>query len=303
MPPTRIDGRGLVIVLAPGAPPSLLESVRSVLETDELIEKLPPVAKPGVNARLALLEVDARRFVIKRYTWPFIDAVRTFGHGTRARNEYESLEVLEPLVPAPVRPMAWAEKRSLGFASRSVLVTELLADAVDLKTWRLGFVNGQRPTEERDRLVAQLPELAKLVRRLHDAGFHARTAFHKNVLWRPKAEAREAFSFLDLPFGSRRTPPLPDKLRLVDLACLDKDASMILSRSQRLRLFLVYSEKAALDPADRSALKRVAALTARRAHTTFFWGLERRMKRSFKRTALGKLLTGRDPDAKNHNAG
>ena len=238
---------------------------------------------------------------MKRYTWPFIDAVRTLGHGTRARSEFEALESLEPLVPTPVRPIAWGEKRSLGFASRSVLVTELLDGAVDLKTWRLGFVNGQRSVSERDRLVAALPELARLVARLHDAGFHARTAFHKNILWRPDAEPAKAFAFLDLPFASLRAGPLAKKRRLVDLACLDKDASMILSKSQRVRLYLAYVGRDELLPEDRGTLKRVATLTARRAHATFFWSLERRMKRSFKRTALGKLLTGRDPDRKDRN--
>jgi len=295
--PTRIAERGRVLVLAPGAPAALEGLVRSLLESDEVLDRLAPIGRPGVNSRIGAVVLGERRYALKRYAWPLVDAVRTLGHGTRARAEFEALAVLEGLVPIPVRPLAWGEKRSLGFASRSVLVTEVLEGAVDLKTWRLGFVHGERAASERAALLEALPALARLLRRLHDEGFHAGTALHKNVLWRPAAPPQEAFSFLDLPFASRFSGPLPERSRLADLACLDKDSRMVLSSSERLRFFLAYRGRLRLEPGDRAALQTIASLRARREHSTFFWGLERRVKRFVKRTVLGRFFTGRDPDA------
>lgn len=298
--------RGVRIGLAPCAPPALEVIVRSLLATDEPLEGLEPLGTPGQNTRLAKLVVETgegpRRYAVKRYAWPILAAVRTFGHATRARSEFQALEALEPLVPSPIRAAAWGEKRALGFALRSVLVTELLEDAIDLKAWRLAFARGERPRAERERLVAALPELARLMRRLHDAGFFAANAFQKNVLWRPHAPASEAFSLVDLPFARRSRRPLAARRRLYDLACLDKDASMVLSSSERLRFFLAYEGRPSLEPGDRARLRRVSRERARREHATFFSRIERSVKKTLKRTSVGKLLVGRDPEERNRKS-
>jgi hypothetical protein len=298
-PRSRPPREGVRLGLAASAPPELEELVRSLLASDEVLDRLEPLGTPGLHTRLAKFVVETgsgpRRYAVKRYAWPFLAALRTWGHGTRARSEFSALEALEPLVPVPVRAAAWGERRALGFALRSVLVTELLEDAIDLKAWRLSFARGDRSRGERERLVQSLPELARLLRRIHDAGFFAANAFQKNVLWRPDAPAAESFSLVDLPFARCTGRPLSRRRRVYDLACLDKDASMVLSSSERLRFFLAY-EGRPLEAGDRGVLARVASERVRRAHATFFSRIERSVKKSLKRTSLGKLLTGRDPE-------
>lgn|SRR5579883_1178941 len=294
--------RGMSTGLASYAPTELDAIVRRVLASDDLLEGLEPLGTPGLHTRVVKLELATpegpRRYALKRYEWSFLVAIRTLGHGTRARSEFETLLALAPLVPAPVRAAAWGERRSLGLARRSVLVTELLEDAIDLKAWRLAFGRGERSAEERTRLAAALPELARLLRRLHDSGFFAANAFQKNVLWRPDADAHEAFAFVDLPFARLGRGPLGERRRVYDLACLDKDAESVVSASTRLRFYLAYAGRPSLESGDKRVLARVARERVRRAHATFFSRIERAVKKRFKRTALGKLITGRDPESR-----
>jgi hypothetical protein len=297
--------RGHHVVVAPDAPASLERIVHSLLASDEPFRDLEPLASPGLNSRVAKLALETaagtRSFAVKLYAWSPLTSLRTFARATRARTEFETLEVLASFAPAPVRAAAWGERRALGFASRSVLVTEFLPDAVSLKSWRLAFARGERPAEERERLVAALPELVRFMRCLHDSGFFARNAFQKNVLWRPSAPAAEAFSLVDLPFARLGRGPLSLRRRIYDLACLDKDASMVLSSSERLRLYLAYVGRGESESGDRSVLRRIARERSRRAHATFFSGIERGLKKHLKRTRVGKLLTGRDPEQRSRN--
>jgi hypothetical protein len=292
---------GRRVYLAPGAPPELGAVVEAVLESDSALSAHDPIGLPGVQTLLVLIELPQvvgppRRYALKRYAAPLVFAFRSLLRTSRARREHESLTVLTGFSPAAVRPAAWAERRILGVCFRSVLVTELLEDAIDLKTWRLAWNRGERPAGEREKLAAGLPELARLVRRLHDAGFFAANAFHKNILWRPLEPAARAFSFVDLPFARKSRWPLGWRRRLYDLACLDKDSPMALRASERLRFYLAYLGRDALEPADKARLRKLARLRAQREHATFLSATSRGVKKWFKRTSLGHFLTGRDPE-------
>jgi hypothetical protein len=276
---------------------SLRTILAKFLEHEDALAKLPPLGTPGLRSRVGVLEHAGARYAVKRYDYPLVYAARTLGIRSRARREFEALAAIAPLVPVPVRPVAWGELRTCGLAFRSLVVTELLPGAIDLKAWRLAFEKGQRPEGERAKLVAALPELARLVRRLHENGVFGATLFEKNVLWRPAAEAREAFSFIDLPFARKRSKPLDRAHAAYDLACLDKGARPVLRRTERLALYLAYQGRERLQEEDRDLLERVERDRIRREHGTWLRWRLRLLKKRVKRTAAGKLLTGRDPDA------
>ncbi|MBI3725508.1 hypothetical protein HY251_16380 [bacterium] len=263
---------------------------------------LEPLGEPGLRSRVAKVSLDGRAYAVKRYEYPTLYAARTLLRRSRARREFEALALLAPLVPAPVRPAAWGERRTLGLAFRSLVATEFLEDAQDLKSLRIDFHHGRKTGEERERLVRALPELARVVRRLHEAGFFAATLFEKNVLWRRDAPPAQAFSLIDLPFAEKRAAPLDPARAAYDLACLDKGARFVLRASERLSLYLAY-KGSALDESDRSFLARVARERARREHATFFSSFLQKAKKRAKRTAAGKLATGRDPELRHRKQG
>lgn len=287
----------LHVEVAPGSPASLAPFLTRVLAEDGVLEALEPLGTPGLRSRVARVELDGKRYAVKRYDYPLLYAARTVGRRSRARREYEALAAIAPLVRVPVRPAGWGELRKVGLAFRSLVATELLEGAVDLKAWRIAFEKGTRPAGERERLVAALPELLRMVRRLHDAGVFAATLFEKNVLWRPAAAAGEAFSLIDLPFARKGAAPLLWARVAYDLACLDKGARGVLTRTERLRLFLVHRGHDALDAEDRALLARIDRDRTRREHGTWLRWRLRLLKKRVKRTAAGRLVTGRDPEA------
>jgi tRNA A-37 threonylcarbamoyl transferase component Bud32 len=87
---------------------------------------------------------------------------------------------------------------------------------------------------------------------------HAHGFAHNDLKWRNLLvnPAGELF-FIDCPTGSFWWGPLLDYRVIKDLACLDKVASQVLSRSQRLRFYLLYSQHVRLDAADRVRIRRI----------------------------------------------
>ncbi len=98
-------------------------------------------------------------------------------------------------------------------------------------------------------------QIARLTRTLHDAGFA-----HNDLKWRNllvDGGPSPTVYLIDCPSGSYYRGTILDYRIVKDLACLDKLASKTLSRSQRLRFYLDYTQNSRVDNGDRQRIAKI----------------------------------------------
>jgi tRNA A-37 threonylcarbamoyl transferase component Bud32 len=180
---------------------------------------------------------DMRRVIYKRFrvtAWsdPWLSLVRRspalrswlHGHGLRER-----------CLPTP-RPLAVFHAYRRGLACEGYLLTEKVADAVDLH----GYVAGLDPLSTIDRsasLHSRIEQVARLVRELHRRRLSHRDLKASNIL----VSGTEQLSLIDL-VGVARYQTLVRERRVKDLARLNASfhQSAALTRTDRLRFLRVY---------------------------------------------------------------
>ena len=98
-------------------------------------------------------------------------------------------------------------------------------------------------------------QLAKGTRTLHDHHFTHNDLKWRNLLVNERAE----LFFIDCPVGTFWWGPLLSYRIVKDLACLDKVASKVLSRTQRLRFYLQYRGRQRLSVGDKKRIRQIVA--------------------------------------------
>lgn len=251
-------------------------------------DALPLIAETR-RSRVVRLEVGGQRLVLKRYVEPGVFLLRTFLRASRARREAAALELVARAVPGnPVRPVAWAERRRLGFVRHSWLVTTELTDSISLR--RLKHLAGAEREAVRATVLDVLP---RHVADLHRGGVFAQNLHAKNVLVQP---ATGGLGFIDLP-RARAVRAVSRGQRVYDLACLTKELRRSLPPDDLRRFFTRYVEAAGLDlpPAElQEAVARRADLLDNR---TPLAGALHGLRKWLKRTWLGQLVIGHRYDA------
>ncbi len=151
-------------VFASGAPRAALAQVLEALGRGEDPARAV-VVKRSTTRHLVRLELsDGTAVYVKRYI------TRTPGAGlrsllgrSRAAQEYRNLVRLRALGLPAVEPLCFAERRHWRWLRDAVLVTRVVPDALRLDEHFERLDAATRP--------AVIDELARLVRRLHDAGW------------------------------------------------------------------------------------------------------------------------------------
>jgi hypothetical protein len=261
--------------------PALRAALEDLLVKDTVAD-LPRMATTRRSV-VGRLEVDGLRLVVKRYHEPGLFLLRAFFRASRARREVAALEVVSAVVPNPVRPVAWAERRVAGFRPRSLVVTTEMLGASSLRALR--HLAGPEREAVRALVLEQLP--AK-VAALHAARIVAWNLHAKNVLVDPAARA---IGFIDLPAAAVH-PRIGPRERVHDLACLWKELRHSLDAADMQRFLADYARALGGpdDPADLAV--RVAARADTLDNRTPLAGVVHGLRKRLKRTRLGELLTG-----------
>ena len=195
------------------------------------------------------VELEGVRYYVKRY-WAAGKGLRRYFGRPRIKAEWQNLRHFAAWGIPTAEIVAYGLERRAGAFVRGALITRELVGTEDL-----GHIAGQ----QRERLadsawVARISvQLARGARALHDHHFA-----HNDLKWRNLLvnEAGDLF-FIDCPTGSFWWGPLLRYRIDKDLACLDKVASQVLSRSQRLRFFLQYLGRERLSAADKRQVRRI----------------------------------------------
>jgi hypothetical protein len=154
-----------------------------------------------------------------------------------ARREHANLSFLRARGLPAVVPVAWGCRRRFGIVAACFLVTR---DEPGFENLRMLLPVAAEPRR-------WVVPLARLVRRMHDAGFFAHDLHLRNVMaarddaMRP-GSAEPRLVLLDFPSGRILHADDPRRRQAVvhDLATLDRDAISRFSRPDRLRFLRCY---------------------------------------------------------------
>jgi tRNA A-37 threonylcarbamoyl transferase component Bud32 len=176
------------------------------------------------------------RVIVKRYAVRGLrDWIKYSLKPSRAKAEWTTGRALhEAGIPTAV-PLAMAERRGL-VLSDAALVTREIVDSVHLNA----YVGEHFGGPEDPRRAALYDDLARIVRRMHDAGFVHNDLHGGNVLVNGPPEAPKLF-VIDLHSVSRRARP-SEGARWFDLAKLAHSMMSCSTAAERERLCRVYEE-------------------------------------------------------------
>lgn len=195
------------------------------------------------------VELDGERYYVKRY-WGAGKGVRRFLGRPRVKAEWQNLKYFAKWGISTALIAAYGLERRGGAFFRGALVTRELVgceDMAQLAERRANCLN------DRNWIMRVSQQLASSTRAMHDHRFT-----HNDLKWRNLLvnEAGELF-FIDCPTGSFWWGPLLRYRIIKDLACLDKVAKRVLSRTQRLRFYLQYRGRARLSQGDKQRVRRI----------------------------------------------
>lgn len=207
---------------------------------------------------------QSRPVYVKKYWYPtFWRRLRAVGRGTlmgstKVRREYDNLLQLRAWGLDAPHPIAWGEERTVGWLSRSLLITESVPSPVPLHEY-LSHVLPAIPLQARASKRRELIQnLARYTQRLHHHQFAHHDLFWRNIIL--SGASLEKFFLIDAHKGGCWKPNRERHDRAQDLACLDAAAPWFFQRSERLRFYLVYAAKTKLERSDKEFLRRVLDL-------------------------------------------
>lgn len=200
-------------------------------------------------SELIRIERAGVRYYVKRYSGGGKGLRRWLGR-PRVKAEWQNLRHFAKwgIPTAPI--VAWGLERRGGVFARGAMITRELPGTLDLAE----LAQRGDPRLRDGTWVRQVSaQIATATRRMHDHHFT-----HNDLKWRNLLVDEEGRVFLiDCPSGSFWWGPLLRRRIVKDLACLDKVAKYVLSRSQRLRFYLQYRGRARLNDADKRRIRQI----------------------------------------------
>ena len=192
---------------------------------------------------------DGVRYYVKRYHSAG-SGLRRYLPRPRVQAEWENLRRFAAWGIPTAEIVGWGLERRAGAFVRGALITRELEHTRDLA---LMAKKGDERLRDAGWVDGVSRQLARATRALHDHHFA-----HNDLKWRNLLVNEQAELFLiDCPTGSFWWGPFLRYRVIKDLACLDKVASKVLTRSQRLRFFLQYRGRERLSSGDKRRVRQI----------------------------------------------
>lgn len=180
--------------------------------------------------------------------------LRRFICRSRAQAEWENLKYFQSLGIHTPDLIAYGERRAWGLFRMGVIIIREIPSAFDLM--KLSY---EQPMlfKQRSWLNHVMDKVASFTRQLHAKGFIHNDLKWRNILIECSTLPSRVY-FIDCPIGRRRYGYMKHRGIIKDLACLDKVARNVLSRTNRLRFYLYYVKQKTLSSADKRIIKKIA---------------------------------------------
>ncbi len=206
--------------------------------------------------RVLRVTVGNKRYYVKRYSGTGKNrrrrwfGLRRWLGPPRVRAEWQNLLAFRAWGVPTATLVAYGLERRSGAFTRGALVTEEIPDTMDLA--QINYLNDPR-LADRYWVARVSRQVADIARTLHAARFA-----HNDLKWRNLLVDGEATVYLiDCPSGGHYRGAVLDYRIIKDLACLDLWARQRLSRSQRLRFYLDYTQQPRLTDQDRQRIRKI----------------------------------------------
>ncbi|MFA5689532.1 MAG: lipopolysaccharide kinase InaA family protein [Kiritimatiellales bacterium] len=206
----------------------------------------------GVLGTVVRAQIAGGVFYIKRY---FFISKRLRRRFVRPRlfGEIENLQRFRSWgIPTADIVAYGCERRWLFLFRRGALVTKEIPDTMDLTELAETDDPRLKNPEWVDAVSKQLAGIARIM--------HERRFAHEDFKWRnilvTKSGDPKVF-LIDCPCGTFWIPPFLTRRKIKDIACLDKVAKKVLSRTQRLRFFMDYAAVTRLNKKNKRTVRRI----------------------------------------------
>ncbi|MHC1768398.1 MAG: lipopolysaccharide kinase InaA family protein [Verrucomicrobiia bacterium] len=205
------------------------------------------------------VEAHYKEYTFLRPSWRF------WLRPSKALREYRNYGVFVRLGIACADRIACGEERDgLGRLRHAFLLTRTLSSVRPLSD----YMKDACPARDNPRSSALrelvFGQVAKMLRRLHRAGFYHGDIHWRNILVEGVGEAPPKVWWIDCPRGGFDWTPLAARRRVKDLAQLLAGSARLCSNTERLRFLKQYSDVRTLGPRDRRLARSV--LRFYRAH-------------------------------------
>ncbi len=207
------------------------------------------VARDSMSLTLRI-DINGRGYYVKRYAGLGKKPLRRWFATPRVQLEWENLRHFADWGIPTARLVAHGLQNQGGRFLRGALITAEIPDTTDL-----GWLarNNEPRLKSRRWLNGVSRQLADIARRMHSRRF-----VHGDFKWRNLlVDKADSLHLIDCPSGGFWWPPFLEYRIVKDLACLDKLAKLHLSRSRRLRFYLDYAQKKALDTSDKKRIRKI----------------------------------------------
>lgn len=210
-----------------------------------------PIARDPLS-RVLRVSVGGKRYYVKRYTKPAKDPLRYWFARPRVQAEWENLQAFEAWGVPTARIVAQGLERRWGKFVRGAMITEEIRCTQDLAD--LAYQNDPR-LKDREWVDNVSQQIADITRTLHEHRFTHNDLKWRNILVTDQTPPQ--VFLIDCPAGMVWFEPFLSYRKVKDLACLDKVAKQVLSRTQRLRFYLRYRQLPHLGKADKQQLRKI----------------------------------------------
>lgn len=179
--------------------------------------------------------------------------LRRFIGRSRNRAEWENLRYFEKLAIAAPTLIAYGERRICGLFSIGVTVTKEIPNSCDLAEMA---TKNPEYLKQKTWIKTIMQQVAAYTAKLHQQGFIHNDLKWRNILVDKNAATNDVY-FIDCPVGRKRFGWLRGRGIIKDLACLDKVAKQVLTRSQRLRFYYYYIGQSYLDMKHKQQINKI----------------------------------------------
>ena len=197
------------------------------------------------------VRVGARHYYVKRYGIAGKGLRRLIGR-PRIQGEWRNLLYFRAWGLPAATVVGYGMEYRGGLFQRGAMITEELPATTDLAQ----MAANQDPRLQDWHWVNHvLQQVALAAREMHKRGFT-----HNDLKWRNILVDNQPLSnihLIDCPGGTFWWGPFLEYRKLKDLACLDRLGKRQLSRTQRLRFYLVYTGQTRLEKQDRKRLRKI----------------------------------------------
>ena len=206
------------------------------------------------------LRVGARGYYVKRYHAEG-SYLRRLLSRPRIKGEWQNLLYFRAWGIPAARVVGYGMERRRGAFHRGAVITEELYETRDLAQ----LASARDPRLRDARWVRHVMQQIAGATRI----MHGRRFAHNDLKWRnilADSQPLANIYTIDCPTGAFWWGPFLEHRKIKDLACLDKMGKYQLSRSQRLRFYLMYVGRQRLTPTDRKRIRRILKHMDNRRH-------------------------------------